>query len=90
LQKQKVCLSKIDDLLDKMNGDIKKTRLYKKVRASLLEANKDRMKVKREKFSINKIEACEISVQKVYDQYLELVDKDKRQNITNKISNEQF
>jgi hypothetical protein len=75
--KQKACLSKIEELVDKMYGDIRNTRLYKKVKASLVEATKDWMKVRKGEFSINKIEACEVSVQKVYDEYLELVDKDK-------------
>jgi hypothetical protein len=60
-----------------MYGDIRNTRLYKKVKASLVEATKDWMKVRRGKFSINKIEAWKVSVQKVHDEYLELVDKDK-------------
>jgi hypothetical protein len=76
MRKQKACLSKKEELVDKMYGDIRNTRLYKKVKAGLVEATKDWMKVRRGEFSINKIEACEVSVQKVYDEYLELVDKD--------------
>jgi hypothetical protein len=55
MQKQRACLSKIEELVDKMYGDIRNTRLYKKVKASIVEATKDWMKVKKERFSINKV-----------------------------------
>jgi hypothetical protein len=47
MQKQRACLSKIEELVDKMSGDIRNTRLYKMVKASLVEATKDWMKVKK-------------------------------------------
>ncbi len=63
MQKQRACLSKIEELVDKMYGDIRNTRLYKMVKASLVESTKDWMKVKKEEFSINKIVVCTVVLQ---------------------------
>ena len=77
MQRQRACLAKIQELVEKMYGDIKNTRLYKKVKASLVEATKDWMKVKNGKLSTNSIKISKESVKSVTDAYLELIDKEK-------------
>jgi hypothetical protein len=77
MERQRACLSKIQEVMDNMYGDITNTSLYKKVKASLVEATKDWLKVKKGKLSINYIKESHQSVEKVVRDYLEFREKDE-------------
>jgi hypothetical protein len=77
---RRACTLKIQELMDSMYGDIKNSRLYRKVKASLIEATNDWTKVGKGRISIHHIETYERSASRVYENYSDLVDNDRRLN----------